>query len=97
MTTSLWYIIKTYLTKIRIPSTRLQKNFRRSVCCPTPKHVTAQLFRNFHYQEFYYTGRQIQSKLKKGISLRKPQTNLFVMPYQAAMKLSLTQIGRAHV
>ena len=71
-TTSLWYIIKTYLMKIRIPSAKLQKNFRISVCCPTPKHVTAQLFRNFHYQEFYYTGRQIQSKLKTGVSLRKP-------------------------
>ena len=72
MTASLWYIMKTYLMKIRIPSTKLQKNFRRSVCCPTPKHVTTQLFRNFRYQEFYYMGRQIRSKLKIGVSLRKP-------------------------
>ena len=27
--------------KIRVPSTKLHKNFRRSVCCPTPKHVIA--------------------------------------------------------
>ena len=52
--------------------TKLQKSFRRSVCCPTPKHVTAQLFGNFHYQEFYYIDRQIQSKLETDVSLRKP-------------------------
>ena len=30
-----------------------------------------QLFRNIHYPEFYCTGRQIQLKLKIGISLQK--------------------------
>ena len=29
--------------------------------------MTTQLFRNFHYQEFYYTDRQIQLKLKIGV------------------------------
>ena len=29
------------------------------------------LVRNFHYQEFCYTGRQTQLKLKTGVSLRK--------------------------
>ena len=53
-TTSLWYIMKTYLMKIGIPSTKLRKNFRIH-----QKHVTAQLFRNFHYHEFYYTDKQI--------------------------------------
>ena len=72
MTSSLWYIMKTCLMKIRIPSIKLRKSFRRSVCCPTPKHVTTQLFRNFHYQEFYYMDRQIQLKLKTSVSLQKP-------------------------
>ena len=47
------------------------EEFITSVCCPTPKHVTTQLFRNIHYQESYYTSRQIQLKLKTGVSLRK--------------------------
>ena len=67
--TFLWYIMKIYLVEIKMSSAKLQKNFRANVCCPTPKHVTTQLFRNFHYQEFYYTGRQIQLKLKTGVSL----------------------------
>ena len=28
------------------------EEFRISVCCPTPRHVTIKLFRNIHYQEF---------------------------------------------
>ena len=63
--------MKIYLMEIKMSSTKLQKNFRTSVCYPTPKHVTTQLFRNIHYQEFYYTGKQIQLKLKTGVSLRK--------------------------
>ena len=57
--TSLCYIMKIYLMEIKMSSAKLQKSFRANVCCPTPKHVTTQLFRIFHYQEFYYTGRQI--------------------------------------
>ena len=37
-------------------STKLQKNFKTSVCCPTPKHVTIQLFINIHYLEFCCMG-----------------------------------------
>ena len=66
-TTSLWYIMKIYLMEIKMSLAKLQKNFRINVCCPTPKHMTTQLFRNFYYQEFYYTGRQIQLKLKTGV------------------------------
>ena len=66
-TTSLWYIMKIYLIEIKVLLAKLQKSFRTSVCCPTPKHVTTQLFRNFHHKEFYYTGRQIQLKLKTGV------------------------------
>ena len=63
--------MKIYLMEIKMSSAKLQKSFRANVCCPTPKHATTQLFRNFHYQVFYYTGRQIQLKLKIGVSLRK--------------------------
>ena len=69
------------LNGIRVSSAKLKKSFRTNIYCPTPKHVTTQLFRNFYYQEFYYTGRRIQLKMK---------TNLFVMPYQAITKLSWT-------
>ena len=48
------------------------------------------IVQKFHYQEFYYTGRRIRLKMKIGVSLRKLQTNLFVMPYQAITKLSQT-------
>ena len=82
--------MKIYLMGIRVSSVKLQKSFRTNVCCPTPKHVTTQLFRNFYYQEFYYMGRQTQLKLKTGVSLKKLWTNLFVMPYQAITKLSWT-------
>ena len=71
-TISLWYIMKIYPMEIKVSSAKLQKSFRTNVCCPTPKHVTTQLFRNFHYQEFYYMDRQIQSKLKKCVSSWKP-------------------------
>ena len=59
--------MKIYLMEIEMSSAKLRKNFKANVCCPTPKHVTTQLFRNIHYQEFYYTGRQIQLKLKTDV------------------------------
>ena len=34
-------------------------------------YVITQLFRNIYYQEFYYTGRQIQLNLKTSVSLWK--------------------------
>ena len=61
--------MKIYLMEIKLSSTKLYKSFRANVCCPTPKHMTTQLFRNFHYQEFYYRDIQIQLKLKTGVSL----------------------------
>ena len=64
--------MKIYLLEIKMSSVKLQKNFITSVCCPIPKHMITQLFRNFHYLEFYYMDRQIQSKLKTDVSLRKP-------------------------
>ena len=62
--------MKIYLMGIRVSSAKLKKSFRTSVCCPSPKHVTTQLFKNFHYQEFYYMGRQIQLRMKTDVSLR---------------------------
>ena len=47
------------------------EEFRTSVCCPTPKHVTIQLFRNIHYPEFCCMGRQMQMRLETGLSSRK--------------------------
>ena len=44
------------------------EEFRISVCCPTPRHVTTKLFRNIHYQESCYMGRQMQMKLKIDVS-----------------------------
>ena len=44
------------------------EEFQKSICCPTPRHVTIQLFRNIHYQEFCCMGRQMQMKLKIGVS-----------------------------
>ena len=44
------------------------EEFKTSVCCPTPRHVTIQLFRNIHYLEFCCMGRQMQMKQKTGIS-----------------------------
>ena len=82
--------MKIYLMGTRVSSAKLQKSFRTNVYCPTLKHVTTQLFRNFHYQEFCYMGRRTQMKLKTGVSLKRLWTNLFVMPYQAITKLSWT-------
>ena len=47
--TSLWCLMKTYLLRLKMSSVKLYKNFKISVCCPTPRHVTIKLFRNIHY------------------------------------------------